>query len=310
MEQSTEKGLKQALSCLESGNPAQAQKIIETLFEGELESLELMYTALCCTFWKDTIAGLSHVENPYERGEILLNGWKSFLNFISKQKNEYKPAFFATQKGIFTIALENYSNMLAVSSQALKSEVYRKAGLCYKKLGSYENACSCLLEANNIQSGQAEVISELADCYSLCGDERSAKVLFREAFFIAPEKVDLDLLESGIIRSIIERLEVKKFSKRVLCEWIPVYGIIYGIFNVKRELSAQEVGKLKQDIYSMENEIKNPYSDQDILTPRLLACYFRLIDQYVMKSNNNILINEVLLKIKILDSNIYDLYVR
>ena len=310
MEIQTENGLKEALLYLESGNPVKAQKLISTLFEKDLGCPELMYTTLCCTFWNRTISNLNNMEDPYERGETLLTEWKSFLNYISKQQDEYKPAFFATQKGIFSLALENYKGLFDSSSLQQKANIYLKAGMCYKKLGSFDDACACLSEANNLKSGQAEVLAELADCFSLCGNDRNAKVLFREAFFVGPEKIDLDFLDSGLIRSLIEKLEDKKYSKRVLAEWIPVYGVLWGIFNIKRELSSQEVGKLKQDIYAMENEYKNPSCDAEVLVPRLLKSYFWLVDQYVMTGKMTEQVNEVLLKIKILDSAIYNLYIK
>lgn len=310
MDIQTEKGLKEALACLEEGNPAKAQKIISALFETALECPELMYTTLCCTFWIPTIASLNEAESSYERGEVLLTEWKSFLTYIDKQKGEYKPAFFATQKGVFSLALENYSKLMDNPVPAQKSEIYRKAGMCYKKLGEFDNACVCLTEANKIQPNQASILAELADCFSLCGNDRNAKVLFREAFFLSPEKIDLDFLDSGLIRSLIEMLEPKQYSKRVLSEWIPVYGVLWGIFNIKRELSSQEIGKLKQDIYSLEIEMKNPSCDSEVLVPRLLKYYFWLIDQYVMTNNMNTQINEILLKIKITDLSIYELYVK
>lgn len=310
MDIQTEKGLQEALVYLESGNPVKAHKLIGTLFQSELECPELMYTTLICTFWNGTITRLSSIENPYERGETLLTEWKSFLTYISKQKDQYKPAFFAIQKGIFSLALRNYSELFDFPNNPQKAEIYRKAGMCYKKLGSFDNACTCLTEANKIHGGQSSILAELADCYSLCGNDRSAKILFREAFFIGPDKIDLDFLDSGLIRSLISNLESKKYSKRALAEWIPVYGVLWGIFNIKRELSSHEVGKLKQDIYAMEMEYKNPSSDAEVLVPRLLKCYFWLIDQYVMKSNMDAQINEVLLKIKILDSSIYEIYAK
>ena len=57
-----------------------------------------------------------------------------------------------------------------------KSEIYRKIGLCYKKLGSFENARQCLAEANKLLPNQAPVLADLADCYALCGEDKGAKV--------------------------------------------------------------------------------------------------------------------------------------
>ena len=96
----------------------------------------------------------------------------------------------------------------------------------------------------------------------------------------------------------------------MLQEWIPVYGVLFGIFTVKRELRSQEVGRLKQEIYAKENESKDPSSDTNILTPRLINLYFWLIDHYVLTNTEQSKINQILLKIKILDPAIYSLFVK
>lgn len=314
----TEQGLKEALAFLEKGNTEQTYAIIAPLFEVDLESTELIYTTKVCRFWNNTIHSLSTMDDPFERGETLLTEWTVFTNEM-KRYVEYLPAFYAIQKGVFSIALENYLKLIDSSTGKMKAEIFRKAGMCYKKLGSFENACRCLSEANSADSGQAAILAELADCFSLCGNDKNAKLLFREAFFKNPEQIDIDFLDSGLIKSLIEKLKERlkeklnldlttTSGKKILNEWIPVYGVLWGIFNIKREMTAQEITKLKKDIYSMEIENKKPSADNDILTPRLLKSYFWLIDQYVTNQNMNTQVDEVLLKIKVLDPNIYDLY--
>jgi len=305
----TEKGLKEALTFLESGNPDQCHAVIAPLFDSDLESPELMYTTQVCTFWSGTFKNLRTMENSFERGELLLNEWKLFVPHMAKYK-EYSPAFYAIQKGIFTLALDYYLKLFDQPASKFKAEIYKKAGMCYKKLGSFENATRCLTDANAQNPGQASILAELADCFSLCGNDKNAKVMFREAFFLDPEQIDTDFLDSGLIRSLTDKLSEKNYHGKILNEWIPVYGVLWGIFNIKREMSSQEIAKLKQDIYSMEMERKNPACNDDILIPRLLKSYFWLIDQYVMSHSMDAQINEILLKIKILDKNIYDLYVR
>ena len=80
----------------------------------------------------------------------------------------------------------------------------------------------------------------------------------------------------------------------------------------KRELRAFEVGKLKQAVFSLENELKESGSNQDILIPRLINHYFWLVDYYVNSNDDErarTSINEILLKIKYLDPKIHELYI-
>ncbi|MBP3710337.1 MAG: hypothetical protein J6I73_08060 [Treponema sp.] len=310
MEIQTKNGLKNAISHLENANPESAKRILESLFEYEFECPELIFTADCCNFWIPCITQLSEIENPFERGELLLTEWKNFQPFVARKTYTFEPALEATEHGIFSCALENYSQLFDERDMFQRAEIYRKAGLCCKKLGKFEDAEEYLSKANTAQPGSAAVLAELADCYALCGEDRNAKVLFREAFFVDPEHIDLLFLDSELIKSLIAKVMEKGYVGAVLQQWLPVYGTLLGVFSIKRELKVQEMSKLKQEIYALENELKDPSSDNALLTPRLINLYFWLIDYYLGTNNSNKPINDTLLKIKILDATIYELYVK
>lgn len=303
-----EKGLREALALMELGNPKSAQEIITSLFEDDLDCKELIYTNRCCIFWLDSIRRLKAVEDAYEQSDKILAEWKTFSYFANKEKEIYQPALYAVQKGYFSNALEIYTTLLDDKDPLQRAEMFRKAGICYKKLGDFENARNFLTEANNIYPNLSSVLAELADCYSLCGEDRIGKVLFREAFFTDPEGIDLDFLDSELINCLISKTSEKGYSGKTLQYWIPVYGVLCGVFNIKRELSSQEVARLKKNIFAMENEYKDPSCNAETLVPKLLNSYFWQIDHYVLTNENVEKINEVLLRIKILDSSVYELY--
>ena len=310
MEIETEKGLKEALHFLEIADPMQAQLVVGKLFEHELGCEELSYTNRCCTFWNETSARLKTINSPYEKAQRILLDWKSFREFLSRGKFIYEPALYSVQKGYFTAALEFYTGQMDAKDFTERAEMYKDAGICYKKLGDYENARTCLSEANKIRPNTASVLAELADCYSLCGEDRYGKLLFREAFFLDADSIDTDFLDSELIKCLIAKTEEKGCMGKSFKQWIPVYGVLCGIFNIKRELTSQEVGRLKQDIYAMENEYKDPSCNTEILVPGLLNKYFWLIDHYVLTHESASKVNEILLRIKILDSSVYETYIK
>jgi hypothetical protein len=95
-----------------------------------------------------------------------------------------------------------------------------------------------------------------------------------------------------------------------LAEWIPVYGVLFGVLNVKRELRPLEYGKLKQSIYSLEKRIdEDDETESAYVVPRLLNRYFWLIDHFVISKENRERIEEITQKIKALDETIYDQYI-
>jgi hypothetical protein len=80
------------------------------------------------------------------------------------------------------------------------------------------------------------------------------------------------------------------------------------VFSVKRELKQTEAGRLKQSIFSLEAEYEANPSRRALLRPRLLNHYFWLIDHYEISHEDHSLIEEILLKIKVTDPDIYKMY--
>lgn len=308
MKELTEEELKHSLSFLEKGDPLGARQTVESLFEHDLESKKLKFINRCCTFWIDANKRLVDLTDPLEQGMQLLADWKQLKSFLGNKEIEYDQAFYSLQKGYFLSALQYFTKLFDEKDLKRKAEIYKNAGICYKKMGNFEDAKACLSEANSFCAGSSSILAELADSYTLCGEERSGKILFREAFFIEPEKIDIEYLDSELIKLLIQKTKEKGYFGRALLLWIPVYGTISGILNMKRTLSSQEVCHLKQDIYAMENELKNPSPSAEFITPRLLNYYFWLADHYHLTHESSDKVNEVLLKIKILDTNIHEMY--
>lgn len=310
-----ENALIQAYEFIKNGDPARARPLLEDALPYDLENGEILFALRCANYWVDLITKLGAIPTPFERGEGLVNHWKQFTKDIAKgQGLKYERSVYAVRKGVFTLALENYRQLLQDKHPLQRAEAHRKAGLCYKELGDYETALSYLSEANSLLEevsrvpDSAAVLAEMADCYALCGRDDYAKVLFREAFFAGAGKVELVFLDSALITNLVELVYSKGFRGQPLLEWLPVYGVLYGVLNIKRQLRPQEAGRLRQEIYALENEMKDPAGEPEILIPRLINHYFWLIDHYVTTNDDRSKINETLLKIKLLDNDVYNRY--
>ena len=314
----SDSALEEAYVLIEGGNPSQAKVLLEDALTADLDNDNLVFAIHCCSFWTDTFASLDSY-TPYEGGELLVNQWKKFTVLVkreeenlekrSMEKGSLENIVYAFRKGVYSRALAKFSAIAQEKDPAFNSEVLRKAGLCHKRLGSYEKALSFLNKANAVYPSQAAVLAELADCYDLCGETKFAKVMFREAFFLDAQKIELANLDSPIITLLVEKVAGEGYSGAELLEWIPVYGALLDVFNIKRPLRAQEVGRLKQDIYARENELKNPANNEALIKPRLISMYLRLIDYYIMTKESVKRIKEITLKIKLLDSKLYKRFV-
>jgi len=294
---------------LKIGEIEQASRELDALLQLDLENTEVLYTLTGINYWSDKLKKAASASTAFERGEFIVSQWKPFTLFMQKQGPEREPVLYALKHCAFSNALKHYQSLYREDGTSQDPELYRKTGLCFKALGDYERSLHLLELAKDGSKDSPAILAELADCYALCGETRLAKVLFREAFFLGADAVDLHFLESEIIQRLVSQVHALGYSGSELSEWIPVYGVLYGVLNIKRELRALEFGKLKQAIYALENELRDAGPEScAVLVPRLINHYFWLIDHYVNVNDDKARINEVLLKIKLLDTDVYNRY--
>lgn len=275
----------------------------------DFEAAEVLWSLKCANFWSERVARLDSLPNPYERGEYIVAQWKAFASFLSKLEGSFERAYYAFKRYAFLLALGQYRALPPEEKESHEAELALRVGRCLKGAGDYDAALHQLESAARDRREDAEILAELADAYALGGEARSSKALFREAFYIGPQRIDLELLESEMIRRLASRVAELGYSGPELAEWLPVYGSVLGVFTVKRELKAVEVGKLKQSIYQLENEAKEGGEKRSLVVPRLINRYFWLIDHYMASKEDRARIDEVLLKVRLLEPAIYKQYI-
>ncbi|QEN05805.1 hypothetical protein EW093_14205 [Thiospirochaeta perfilievii] len=273
------------------------------------ESIEAKSGMKIAGYWKERQVKLDKIDDFFEKGEYLLREAKSFTkSYIHQNSILIDHGVKDIEHWIYNTAYISFKRYSELTNNEKNPDLLLKQGFCQKILGDYDLAQKLLEEAVTITKNSSSILAQLADVYSLIDEEKHSKLFFREAFFIAPQDIDLDSLESMIIKKIIENLEYKEYPLNELKEWIPVYGTILGLFSVKKELKPIEVGLLKQSIYSLNNQLTIGEINRGIVIPRLINHYFRLLDFFVSTNATKTEIEEILLNIKLLDKKIYDLY--
>ncbi len=310
MQVQIESDLNAAYELFKEGSPQKAKDLLEEALQKSLDNEKIIYSLKCAKYWIGVFQKQEKISSRFERGEFLLQEWTNFITFMVPTGKDFSQALYAAKHSVFTLALENYQYMVNERNKSLKAELLGRIGLCHKALGNYETAIRFLQDANSLQPNAASILAELGDCYALCGEEKTAKVLFREAFFINAQDVHDTFLEAELYKTLKDSTANKGYSGSALREWIPVYGVLYGVFNVKRELRALESGKLRQAVFALEKELQEHNYEHELLVPRLINHYFWLIDHHITTTGERSTINEILLKIKLLDSDIYELYTK
>lgn len=297
---------------LKQGDLEQAYASLGQLLEQDLENPQVMYTLKGVSFLRNQMRYAQMLADDFSRGEYIISQWKPFLEYIRKKGDFNEPIVYALKCCIFTIALYLYRSLLNGTEIVQNTaEIYRKTGLCYKALGDYETAISCLRYAADLNTNASAIQAELADAYALSGEVRLAKVFFREALFKHASEIEICFLESELICTLVTKVASMGYTGEELLEWLPVYGALDGVLNVKRELKALELGKLKQSIYMLENELRErDVKNKKLLVPRLINYYFWLMDHYMIGTIEKSKIDEILLRIKLLDEKIYNRYIR
>lgn len=280
-----------------------AIELLEKALAIDFEDPDVTNALKCANFWHERLEGVARIAGDYEKGEFYLNQWKVFGDFVTRMESLSERCLFALKYHVFGLALEHYLSMHNEGDTG-DPEILFRIGRCHKCRGEYDDALRFLEPAGQLRRQDAAILAELADCYSLINENRAAKIFFREAFFLNPPAVELAYVESPIIQRLVVSLR-ERFGAVDVREWIPVYGNIYGLFNVKRELRPLELGKLKQGIHQLEKEIQEGLVEH---TPRLINHYLWLIDHYLTSGEERARIDEILGRIRELDPDVFREY--
>ncbi|MCL2480863.1 MAG: hypothetical protein FWF38_04035 [Spirochaetaceae bacterium] len=292
---------------LKSGDFEKAKIEIDKAFSIDFNEKLVINGLKFVNFWIERKMRFQTVEGHYERGCYLFRQWKAFVTFSGKfDITDDELTIYAIKYWVFNQALYHFNQLLENGADDL--EILAKIGLCYKNLGDYCHALEYLETVMKSKTEDAEIMAEVADCYAFINEVKASKIFFREAFFIDPQSIDIHSLESLLIKKLIGRVKSLGFDDKLLNEWIPIYGVLYGVFNVKRELKVLELGKLKQAISTLEHQFEEGVENREITIPRLLNRYFWLIDYYISTNDSKDRIEDVLRKINKINPSVYELY--
>jgi tetratricopeptide (TPR) repeat protein len=300
--------IQKAYDSLKASDAESALAALEAALKIDYEDQEVVYALKCLNWWRDRVKQLPDIFDYYDKGGFILSQWRAFYSFLDKIGEQYDPCLYALRHYIFSMALQAFQGVLGDGINEHDPGLLLQVGRCYKGVGNYDQALKYLEQAINFKREDGETLSELADVNALLEESRAAKVLFREAFFLDPQGIDLRSMESEMITRICNRVRLLGYEGTELAEWIPIYGCLFGVFSVKRELKSVELGRLKQSIFSLENEIRSGQGNNNLLRPRLINRYFWLIDHYENARADPGMIEETMLKIKIIDPAIYERY--
>ena len=303
--------IQKAYEKLKASDADGAETLLNEALQIDFDHAETKHALKSVHWWIEHTARANKIKNPYEKGSFILSQFKQYYSFLDSLAGNFDCCQYAVRRYVFSSALGCFEDLLGDGVNQHDPGLLLLVGRCYKGTGNYDEALKYLQQAARFKREDGEALAELADVNALLNETDTAKTLFREAFFLNPEKIDLRSMESEMIVRLRERiLKEHGYLEEELREWLPVYGRLWGVFSVKRELRPIEFGRLKQSILTLETELRGNPKQSSILKPRLINHYFWLIDYYDNKREDFDLIDEVKLKIKVTDPEIYERYIK
>jgi len=288
-----------------------AAALLEEALRIDFDSDEIKHALMSMEWWCVRLSRVGEIRDPYEKGEFILSRLRQYYAFLESISCRDGLCQYEIRRFVFYCALCCFRDLLGDGVNQHDPGLLLLVGRCYKGIGAYDEAFRYIEQATRFRRDDGETLAELADVNALLGEAEKAKALFREAFFLDPGKIDLRMMESEMILRLRNKLlREKGYREEELREWMPVYGKLWGLFSVTRELKPIEFGRLKQSILAMETECRGNPSRGAALKPRLINRYFWLIDYYDVKQEDPDLREEVLLKIRAADPEIYERYVQ
>jgi len=287
-----------------------ASALLDEAIVLDFDNSEAKQALFSVRWWDVRFSRTEEIRDPYERGEFILSRLGQYYAALDKHSYRNELCQYVIRRLVFYCALCCFRDILGEGVNQHDPGLLLLVGRCYKGIGIYDEAFRYIEQATRFRRDDGEALAELADVNALLGETENAKTLFREAFFLNPEKIDLRMMESEMVLRLRDKLRGEAlYREEELCEWMPVYGKLWGVFSAIRELSPVEFGRLKQSISMMETECRGNPGRAETLKPRLVNRYFWLIDCYDIKKEDPYLREEVLLKIKVTAPEIYDRYV-
>lgn len=227
--------------------------------------------------------------DPNKIADMLVLEWKNILNWINTNDcSRFSDLVESVKYYIFFLALKYYQTIIDNisvydGSNVIDVDLMVKIARCYREIGEIERCIDILEDVRSYRIYDSGVLANLGDAYFELGDIDTSKLFFREAFFWDPQEIEIFEMKSLIIKKLIKIVMGNGYRGEEINEWIPIYGVIENLFDIRRELSQDEVNLILERVKIMEKEYQENRKWRNILEPRLINSYIWLIDYYALQ---------------------------
>jgi tetratricopeptide (TPR) repeat protein len=296
-----------ALKLIQKREFKKSFELCEEIVEENVQIPEVFPIMKCLKFWinrdsQDEIQGTS-----LEKAEYFKKEWILFEKFIVKKDmgslhflNNFRTAVYFV---IINNYIEHYQN-----EKIKEPEVLILLAEAFMFNEEFNKAKDTLMYAKKFKPKSPKIMAYLGETFYQLEDLQKSLAYFREAFYLNPEEINLNMLKAPYIIKLVHKAQNKGFIGKEVNLWLPIYAEIYNVFYVKRKLDDKEVEDMQKKIYQLEVDYEINPSSRGRTEPLLLNKYIYLISDFQMKyvQDKNIKINNVLRKIKNINESVFN----
>lgn len=301
-----------AYQLLSEGNFNEAVKKFDQLLNINPDYPGLVEGYRTARFWLNRKDELQHLAEGKATADFLMKQWEDFSHYAAEKEIFRSNAYTSIRHYIFFAASEHYK--IAFQRQESPTDNFDlllNLGVCFLTLKEYSRTVETLEYARSSYQSNAKLLSLLGEAYYQLDEKPKSLLLFREAFFINPDEIDLDMIQCEPITSLAQLIQKEQPNCKDLREWIPVYGYIAGLFFVRRHLNKQEVEVIKKDIYSLEINYQGMDAQRlqaSNIVPRLINKYLWLFDYFEFQEYDHQNLGEIRSRLIQIDRQLFEGY--
>ncbi|MEE1289926.1 MAG: hypothetical protein UHW86_02715 [Spirochaetota bacterium] len=309
-----------ALSLMADGCFNDAIMAFKEILKHDFSNESALLGGKCCNYWKTKIEKLCKEKEKksfsyYKTGSLLFEEWNKFILTFNSSKETENIVLNCMMQYVLGLALEYFKKAEFEGDVSINVvQLFTIIAFLNKELGKIDEAICYFQKVIQTERFNADAYAQLGNCYELQGNERAAKIMLREAFFLDPAGIDLTKLEnSQLIAKIRYVMKQYEISEDTFVFWMPVYARVYNILDVKRELVNVEVARIQKHISSIKRELE---SNSEIIKNKnelekfkamLIIRYLWLYDYFQENESNKDEMKKVEECIKELSFTIYNI---
>ena len=175
---------------LEDGDFKKAQQELDLLLQKDIPHDKIIGCLKVLSFWQDSFERFYQmsVKEHYQKGFFLIKQWVTFYTHFHALMPLLQIELYGLKLFLFEQALLEFKQ---INSHLRDEESLLHISRCYRGLDNYEQALRFIDNCFKRNRSNPTVMAEYADLLLLTEHTVMGKLLYREAFFLDPQKIEL-----------------------------------------------------------------------------------------------------------------------